>query len=152
MILVVILAPETMALWVCGCRLHYSKTLRGTDLGVQNSAGHRLRWPKLCREICLQYLPCKFFDPPICARGVYEPSFCAPRSWEQCNLRPGTHVAIVSGAQITTKKSNKILSFFKVILLSHCHFKDLYKYWNVMNKNHLNWTELNWTDHFTANS
>ena len=76
-----------------GARNEGSKTPRGTEQRLQNSAGQRLE----------ANLP----------RGVMEPSFCAPRSfgplvlrpaefWSNANLAPQTHGDIVSGAKITT--------------------------------------------------
>ena len=53
-----------------------------------------------------------------------DPSICAPGVLDQCNLRPWIHGAIVSEAKISLKSSKKFI--FKVIFVSHCHFRDIY--------------------------
>ena len=76
------LGPETI-----------SPKLRGAQVALlQNSAGHRLRGPKLCgaqvegsktprRKFAFIICPAEFWTPQPLPRGFLDPSTCAPQSF-----------------------------------------------------------------------
>ena len=94
------LGPETMSPKLCRAQVAL----------LQNSAGHRLRGPKLCGaqiersktlrgKFAFNICPAEFWTPQPLPCGFLDPSTCAPRSFgamqpvprgvlEQCNLCP----------------------------------------------------------------
>ena len=109
-----ILAPITMSPWERGHTLHCSKTLWGALWRLENSAGQRMT-AKLPRE-------------------VLEPLKCAPQNygapaefWSNATCALLFDGDIVTGGKIPTKII--FLDFpyvVRVIIVNHCHFRDLY--------------------------
>ena len=76
-------------LWICLKIPPRFKTPWGADLEVQNSAGHRLRGPKLHWTNLTPIIAPWIFGPPnLHSSNFWTPQSAPRRVLEQCNARP----------------------------------------------------------------
>ena len=106
-----------IALKLCGANFESTIVPRGALWSSKTPRG------KFAVNLC----PAEFWSLWSAPRGIMEPLKCAPQSLGAMQLVPAFSWRLSYGCQISTKTLLKLrLSlFFKVIFVSHCHFRDL---------------------------
>ena len=130
-----ILASITMSPLKSGHMLHCSKTPPGTLCRLYNSAGRtskapRFRGSKIYCKIALQ--SCRAFK--VTPRNYRAFEVRPAEFWSNATSAPLSHGDIVTGAKIPPKiiLNLDFSNLFGVILVNHCHFRDLYNQYDYM--------------------
>ena len=116
-----------------GQRLFCSKTPRLKEQEFQNSAGQRTKVPYLRgAKIEGKFATRSYGALVLCPVEFWTLLSLPRRVLEQCNFCPANSQRHIFRAQNNHKNNQKKLFcfFFKVICVSHCHFRHLYNQYN----------------------